>query len=178
MKRLIIASILFVGFFATSCITKATEEECKKMCENLVILREDVDMSTAEERIAKVEESFKREEKRLNDWLKRDLQAWDDEVKVSLEELRDEKKKKALIEEYEKKKETTKEKHQPGIDELKPKKEAAIKEAKKKAEASKQAYKKEVDECIAGALKEGVAQKVATCRISAKTKDAYWNTCR
>ncbi len=179
MKKLANAStVALIGLFSVSCAEKATQDECKKMCENLGRLRDDINTSTEKERIAKVEQSFKKEEKRLKDWLAKDLKGWDDELAGKLAELKKAKEKKALTEEYEKKKKATGEQHMPGIKELVPKKKEAIEEAKKKAKASKAAWDKAIDECVAAALKEGVSKELAECRIKAESKDKYWNLCR
>ncbi|MCP4674974.1 MAG: hypothetical protein GY854_05605 [Deltaproteobacteria bacterium] len=164
--------------FAVSCMPAATDAELEQMCDNLVRLRGEVDMSTVKERVAKVEESYSREEKRLKDWLKRDIQAWDKELDVSLQELKTDEEKEKLKAEYAAKKEVTRKKHQPGIEAIGPKKEAAIKEAKKKFEESQAEFKKAATKCVEDARKEGVSQKAAQCRIKATSKDQYWNLCK
>ncbi len=164
--------------FSVSCMPAATDAEIGQMCDNLVRLRDEIDMSTIKERVAKVEESYAREEKRLKDWLKRDIQAWDKELDVSLQELKTDEEKAKLKAEYTKKKEVTKKQHQPGIEAIGPKKAAAIKEAKKKFEESQVEFKKAKEKCVADASKEGVTQKAAQCRIKATSKDQYWNLCR
>ncbi len=179
MNKLVgITATVCICLFVVSCVTKATEDECKQMCENLIGLRGQIDMSTVAERTAKVEESFKREEKRLKDWLKRDLDAWDEELKAKLAELKKDDEKKKLTEEYEKKKEVTRQKHLPGLKELGPKKETAINEAQKKAAESKAEFDKAVEECRDDAVKEGVPQSAVQCRIKATSTDQYWNVCR
>ncbi len=179
MKQLVrTTAMVCVCFFVVSCVTKATEDECKQMCDNLVRLRGQIDMSTVAERTAKVEESFKREEKRLKDWMERDLAAWDEELKAKLAAQEKDDEKKKLTEEYEKKKEVTRQKHLPGLKELGPKKEAALKEAQKKAAESKTEFDKAVEECKAEAIKEGVPQSAAQCRTKATSTDQYWNVCR
>lgn len=177
-KFVLIAVLLFSGVHSVACIEKASEEQVKQMCENLVKMRGEVDTSSAEERVAKVTEKFVREEKRLTDWMERDLQGWDDELNGKLAEAKDDGEKQKLTEEYANKKEATKAQHTPGIEELKPQKEAALKEAKAKAEEAKVEWSKAVDECLKGAAKEGTSREVAECRIGATTVDKYWNVCR
>ena len=58
-----IAQVACIG-----CIPEATDQEIKAMCENLIKVRAEVDMSSEAELIAGVEESFKKEKKRLEDW--------------------------------------------------------------------------------------------------------------
>jgi len=177
-KFVCIAVLLFAGLHSVACVEKASEEQLKQMCGNLVKMRGEVDVSSAAERIAKVEEKFAKEEKRLTDWMERDLKGWDEELNAKLAEAKDEKEKKDLADDYTKKKEATKAQHVPGIEELKPKKEAALKEAKAKAEAAKTEWAKAVDDCLKAAANEGTSRSVAECRIGATTVDKYWNVCR
>ncbi len=179
MRKIInITVLVFIGSLALSCLPKASEEDCNKMCENLLNLRGEIDTSTEKERIAKVEAQFQKEEKRLTDWMAKDLKGWDDELNAKLAQLKKNKEKKSLEEEYAQKKEVTRQQHLPGINDLKPKKEAAIKKAKEDAAASSATWKKALDECVAEALKEGTPKKIADCRIAATGTDQYWNTCR
>jgi hypothetical protein len=169
---------MFCGGVTLGCIPEATEQEMKAMCENLVKLRGEIDLSDEAELIAEVEEEFKREAKRLKDWKERDLKGWDDELTAKLKALTDDAEKESLKAEYEKKKQITASKHDPGIAALDGKKKAAIDAAKKKAVENRGLYAKAVEECVSKAKKEGVSQKVATCRIKANSTDAYWNACR
>ncbi len=175
---IILGLVTLAGLVGPGCVTEATEQEIQSMCENLVKIRGEVDLSSDAELIADVEASFKKEAKRLKDWKARDLKGWDDELAAKLKDIEDEEEKSKLKEEYEKKKQITASKHDPGIDGLGAKKLKAIEAAKKKALENQALFKKKTEECVAKAKKEGVSQKVAVCRIKAKTSDAYWNVCR
>ena len=166
------------GSMALGCMTQATDQEIQGMCENLIKLRGEIDMSEESVLIANVEEDFQREKKRLLEWKARDLKGWDDELDAKLKDIEDEEEKAKLTEEYNKKKEITASKHDPGIEALDGKKAAAIDAAKKKAVENRAAYQKAVEACAQQAKKESVSQKVAQCRIKAASADAYWNSCR
>lgn len=168
----------FAGIICTGCIQEASEQEIEAMCENLVKIRGEVDMSSEAELIAQVKESFKKEEKRLRDWKARDLKGWDDELEAKLKEAKDDAEKAKLKEEYEKKKVVTASKHDPGIDGIGDKMKKSIESAKKKVVENQALYAKKVEECITSGKKEGVSQKVAQCRIKAENPDTYWNVCR
>jgi hypothetical protein len=159
-------------------MTQATESELKGMCENLIELRGEIDLSEESVLVANVEEDFKKERKRLLDWKARDLKGWDDELAAELKNIEDDEEKKKLTEEYAKKKEITASRHDPGIDALDGKKTAAIEAAKKKVVENKAAFEKAVAECVTEAQKEGISQKMAQCRIKADSADKYWNSCR
>ena len=178
MKKIIIVFVsIFMGLSLVSCFPAASEQECEKMCENLLILRADLDRSTAKELVDEVVEDFKKEEKRLRDWMERDLKGWDEELEAKLAEAKSDDEKKKLKAEYEKKKEITKGKHMPGIEELLPKKKQKIQEATAKAKENQDEWDAALSKCKSEAIKEGVTQKVAQCRIAAKSTDEYWNIC-
>jgi hypothetical protein len=186
MKRLRSAFLcLLAACVAISCAPSATDGELGQMCENLVKLRDEIDGTPESERVAKEEQRHTKELKRLEDWKVRDLKSWDDELATKIAELEKDDAvedkaagKKALEEEYAKKKEVTAAKHDEGIKKLMPKKDAAIEAAKKKAAAAKTKWAEAVEECKTAAIKEGVNQTLAQCRIAVTSKDAYWNKCR
>ena len=178
MKKDVLTTLSVVVLFAVGCIPKATDDELKQMCESLVKLRGEIDLSSEKELIAAEEERFRKEAIRLKEWKARDMKGWDDELAAKLAEVEKEEEKEALKAEYEKKKQITVSKHDPGIAALDGKKKQAIEAAKKEAVENQAAYDGAVRDCSDQAKKEGVSQKVAQCRITATSVDQYWNVCR
>lgn len=179
MNKLLKAGLLFlVGALSASCISKATEDEVKQMCENLVRLRGEVELVTVSDAITVVEEDYKRRRQQLDTMKEQDIKDWDDELSAKLADAENEDEKAKLRKEYAERQKEVIARYEPQIVELEPSKKEAMERAKQRAKDSEMAWVSEVDRCVSSALEEGVNQTVAQCRITAESTDKYWNGCR
>jgi len=179
MKRVsTVILLVFVGSIVVSCLPKASEEECRQMCENLVNLRGENNLVTVSDAISVVEKDYVMKEQSLKERMEQEITAWDNEMNDKITGVEKETDKAEIKKEYKKKKAEVKKRYKPQIEKLGPSKKEAINEAKEKAAASENEVKIAVDQCAEKAVKEGTTQKVAQCRINATTSDKYWNGCR
>ena len=84
MKRLSAYAYVALGLgacFLVSCVTKATEDEIRQACTNLVKLRGEVDVIDVAEAVANVEKAYKEKEAKLATRKKEALLAIDTEQK-------------------------------------------------------------------------------------------------
>ena len=129
---------------------------------------------------AQIEAEIKSEQKQWDDELQAKLakvgEGLDDKAKEEkAEELAEEKKK--LEEEYTKKKDDIAAKRAKDLEKLGPAKKKAEARIKEKAAKAKAKKEEEAKKCVDEAKAKGVTQKVAKCRIEAKSADEYWNKC-
>ncbi len=179
MRKLGSVMVFFIiGVFMISCLPKATDEESKQMCENLVKLRGEIEMVTVKDAVNVVQKDFTSQKADLEKRKTRELEVLDEELNARLGEVKDDKEKEPIKEEYTKHKQEVETRYAGKIEGLAPAKAKAEQDAKEKAQAAAQQAAEAVETCVAESQKDGVTQKVAQCRISASNTDEYWNVCR
>jgi polyhydroxyalkanoate synthesis regulator phasin len=163
---------------ATACVESATDEEIASMCDNLVHLRGKISPPSTETLVSDVTVKFEQEAKEINEKQMRERKALDEERRVKLETAKNEMERSKVEEEYAEKIDALGTKYAPKIVAANSQKSEALVGAKKKGEENRAAWDEAVNACIAQAKKEKVSQKIAHCRIKAKSADKYWNGCR
>jgi exonuclease VII large subunit len=175
--------LALIACFFISCITKATEDEIKKACKNLLELRGEYEVVSIEDAVADIEERYAAKQKEVQDQKVAALQAVDAELAEKLANI-DEKDnegaaeaKKKLLEEIDKKKSDTNHNFDQTSERLNNDKLNDLAEAKNQAAESADEVKTVIDECVSKSLADGMSQKMARCRSGAPTIDKYWNGC-
>jgi len=169
--------------FFISCITKATEDEVKKACRNLLELRGEYEVVSVDNALADIEERYSAKQSGVQDQKNAALQLLNAELTEKLAEI-DEKdseaaaeEKKKLVDEGDKNKMETNQNFDQMQEQLKTDKITDIEEAKGKAAESADEVRIVVDACVSKSLADGMSQKMALCRGKAQTIDKYWNGC-
>ncbi len=166
-----------------SCITKATEDELKKACINLLELRGEYEVVSIDDAVADIEERYAAKQKEVQDQKVAALQLVDAELaekRANIDEKDNEaaaEAKKKFVEEMEKKKSDTNKHFDQTSERLNNDKLNDLTETKKKAAESADEVKTVVDECVSKSLADAQSQKMARCRSGAQTIDKYWNGC-
>jgi len=167
-----------LGWLTVSCVTKATDDEIETMCDNLVHLRGDVSRPSTEKIVSDIAMKFDEAAKQLKDDQLKAEEALEEEMQAELSEAKNDAEKTEIHKSYAAKLKKIEADQGPELAAVDTKKKEAVEAAKKKAEENRAAWESAVEACVTEAKKESVSQKVARCRIDAKTADKYWNGCR
>jgi hypothetical protein len=196
-KLAVIVSLFTAGALIASCTPEATEQELNSMCGNLVNLRGEVELLVLEEANAEVEKVFAKRAAAKKRAAELENEDWDAELEMRLKELKKkmeaeepeldaegeeipkptEEDVQALKDKYAAKKVETIARYEEFAKSLPEEKQLALADTVQKVEQSKVDFKKAVDECLDMAKKNPVTQKLAQCRIKAKSKDEFFNRC-
>jgi hypothetical protein len=182
MKRPVTITIgAFLATLLTGCLPAATDQDIAKMCENLVKLRGEVDLTPIEERIAGIEGELAAKKANLGKRHAATLERLGADLQAKLAELGEtatpEDRAKVEQENAAQKAEADKQQAE-ALARIEPDREARVAEARKQAEAASASAAAAIDECAKKAKADGVTRKLAECRIQAETTDKYWNLCR
>jgi hypothetical protein len=176
----IVTGVFFAGLLA-GCVPAASDQEIAQMCENLVKLRGEVDLTPLEQRLVKIDEEFAGRKADIEKRFASALEAVARETEARIAELGG----KATPEERDKieqdgaaRKAEAKVQQADALSKLDPDREARVADAKAKSEKEEAAAAEKIAECTKKAKDEGVSQALAKCRAEADSTDKYWNRCR
>ena len=167
-----------LGVSALACVTQATDDELNEMCDNLVDLRGEIPNPSVETITGDISMKFDKQTKQLEASRTQEQNMLNKEMQEKLEAAKTDDEKDEIRKEYKERIEEVSSQHAPRMAAINAEKSEALEGAKKTAAENRSLWTEAVGQCVADAKKEGVSQKIARCRIQAKTTDKYWNGCR
>lgn len=174
MKKIATVMVaVFAMVFAASCAKKATPEEAKKACQNMMTLEKAAKPQPAPTNaIQAVEADFRKKLQELQTAQAQAMQAIDAELQTKMGELKDDAAKEALKKTYDEMKNTKAQEMAPQFQEMQKAKADALKaaqEAQAKADAELKAKEEAaLKACVDKATKDRMGKAKADCQIAAK----------
>jgi recombinational DNA repair ATPase RecF len=181
MNRAAKWTTVLLAVLAGGCLPAATDQEIEKMCENLVRLRGEADLTPVEERIAAIDKDIAARKAGLESRHAQTVEGLDRDLAARLAEIGEQAKpedRAAIEQEIATRKADAETQRAEALSRLEPDREARVAEAREKLEQAKATAKTAIEDCAGKARTEGVTQKLAQCRAEAGSTDQYWNQCR
>jgi hypothetical protein len=178
MRKAITAASLGVGaWLLCGCMADAAPEEIQKMCENFARLNGVDKVPTKATLAADVDQMFSQLEKDAKVARDEQVKLWENDLKVQLAAAKDDAAKASLQSLMDERKKQADEKLQLDLAAFTPRRAEELAKVDALIKAAKAELEGQIKKCTDKANAEKVSQKVAQCRIDAKTIDKFTTMC-